>query len=423
MSDLSREVGQDLSEGAMKRRCIAISLLQEYMKLPSQPCLVPSADGALDTVVLTIPAYALKGQGNPLWKVYADLILKLPGYTKLQILTHRSRKKTLQQWVEEQGLAGRVGIAGIPDNISMTIWAEDDFELVHDKGGKLFMVQPHSNRRTADELASYYAGREFGWERVKVPVYFEGGNILVGDDFFFLGANYAVDTFHDLGELLVQDRDLNARKVITALYQQYLDQERTLYLIGSSLQLPAEEERSLTLNGEQWKERLYVKNSEGTVQPIFHIDMFITLAGRNGEGKYQVLVGDPRMASGLLGNNTCTWATTEAFDDIAETLRKLGFEVIRNPLPLTYVDDENQKVRKWYFATSNNALVEVQEGKKTVWLPSYGHGNWQELRLTDDKNREIWESLGFEVVMLEDFHPFAEFSGATHCIKKYLRRG
>jgi len=421
--ELGREKEQDLSDRAMHHRCIAISLMQEYMTLPSQPCLVPSANGALDAVVLTIPAYALQGQDNPLWKVYADLILKLPSYVSYYILTHASVKHSLEQWAEQHQLLPRVKLAAVPDNIRMTIWAEDDFELVHDNGGELFMVQPHSNRRTDDELASYYAAQTYGWIPVKVPIYFEGGNILVGDNFFFLGADAAVHTFYDLGQLLVQDKNLNAKKGVTELYQKYLDRERTLFFVGTTLQLPAEQKRTFTYQGETWTEVLYLKNGEGTVQPVFHIDMFITLAGRNQRGKYQVLVGDPRMAAELTGNQNTALANPEAFDEVAQTLCRLGFEVIRNPLPLTYVDDEAEKLRKWYFASYNNALVEIKTGEeKTVWLPSYGYGNWEELQRTDAENRTIWQRLGFQVIMLEDMHPFAEYAGATHCIKKYLRK-
>jgi hypothetical protein len=55
-------------------------------------------------------------------------------------------------------------------------------------------------------------------------------------------------------------------------------------------------------------------------------------------------------------------------------------------------------------------------------MPSYGHGSYERLRVTDERNKEIWEGLGFEVRMLGDFHPFAANLGAAHCIKKYLAR-
>lgn len=422
ITELNKEEEQVLNGQAMSRRSIAVSLLQEYQTLPLQPRLVPSADGALKALALTIPAYAMAGEDNPYWKVYTDLILKLPSYTRFFILAHASVRESVQEWVQEQALEHRVQLATVPDAIEMTVWAEDDFELVHDPDGVPYMVQPHSNRRAGDELASYYAARQFGWQRVKVPVYFEGGNVLVGDDFFLLGANYGVDTFLDLRYML-QGEGNHLKKKLTELYQQYLDRDRILYLICTTLQLPAEQERLIKLNGEDWKEILYARNTEGTVQPIFHIDMFLTLAGRNAQGKYHVLVGDPRVASRMLGNNFDDLATPEAFDEIAELLERLKFEVIRNPLPLVYVDDAQEKVRKWYYASYNNALVEVNsQEEKTVWLPTYGHGNWQELQQVDQRNKEIWEGLGFTVILLEDYHPLAEFAGSVHCITKYVER-
>ena len=103
-------------------------------------------------------------------------------------------------------------------------------------------------------------------------------------------------------------------------------------------------------------------------------------------------------------------------------LGRLGFEVTRTPLPRVYVDYPEERVRQWYFATSNNCLVEVADGSKRVWLPTYGHGPWAALRATDEANQAIWEKLGFEVVPLGNFHYFAQNLGALHCIKKYLAR-
>jgi hypothetical protein len=142
---------------------------------------------------------------------------------------------------------------------------------------------------------------------------------------------------------------------------------------------------------------------------------------RSANGKYQLLVVDPAKASSILGQATPAYAMQRVFDNIAENVGKAGFEVLRNPLPLVYVDDPAAKERLWYFATANNALVQNSPAKR-VWLPTYGHGAWAELGATDQANKQIWESLGFAVTLLSDFHPFAENLGAVHCIKKYLAR-
>ena len=161
----------------------------------------------------------------------------------------------------------------------------------------------------------------------------------------------------------------------------------------------------------------------GTAQPIFHIDMFITLAGRGASGRYRLLVGSPSDADRILGRPPQPQGMPELFDDVARTLERQGFEVLRNPLPVTSVDDPDARQRTWYFATSNNALVQIDaEAGDAVWLPTYGHGPWSELDATDAENKRIWEELGFAVQQLADFHPFAQNLGAVHCIKKYLER-
>ena len=258
----------------------------------------------------------------------------------------------------------------------------------------------------------------------QAPLYFQGGNVLVGDDFFFIGGDYPANSLRYINNVILPNAGESPADAVRRLYREYMDGQRTLHYIGSTVQVPAQTERQITVNGESWTELLYLGNRPGTVQPLFHIDMFLTLAGRDTAGRYQVLVGDPRLAATLLGARLWPHAMVNVFDNIAEELRRRGFAVTRNPLPLAYVDDASTKERIWYFATANNALVQIpQAGVRDVWLPSYGFGNWTSLSVTDTGNRQIWESLGFQVHMLGDFHPFAENLGAVHCIKKYLARG
>lgn len=427
IEELANESRQDLPESGMKRRAIAMTLLQQYSELPQQPSLVPSADGSLEAMVFSVPAYVFKHDDNPLWKVYSDLFRKLPDYTELHLLVPDggSTKAKLSSWLTENGMADRAFFHEVPDAVKILVWAEDDYEVVRDKAtGDLYVVQPHSHRRAADDYTGYFLSKSLGIHRIKTPLYFEGGNLLIGDDFFLMGADYIVDSMLDLSGVLLPEDGTLATEQLAKLFKRYLDSERRFLQVGSLLYVPQEADQDFELNGETWTETLHNKNVEGTMQPLFHIDMFLTLAGRNAAGKYQVLVGDTRLAAEVLGEELGVYGIPNVFDDVAALLERQGFEVIRNPLPVTYVDNPEEKRRKWYYATSNNAVVEIKsDTDKTVWLPTYGHGNWEYLRKTDEANKQVWEKLGFKVIQLEDFNPFAEKSGALHCIKKYLRRG
>jgi hypothetical protein len=89
---------------------------------------------------------------------------------------------------------------------------------------------------------------------------------------------------------------------------------------------------------------------------------------------------------------------------------------------LVYQDNHINKSRLWYFASANNALVEIDGERKTVWLPTYGYGRWSNLEVTDRMNDTIWSQLGFETRMVGDFHPFAVNLGALRCVTKCLVR-
>lgn len=247
--------------------------------------------------------------------------------------------------------------------------------------------------------------------------------MLIGDDFVLLGVDYlfnTLETFRTSGAVSVP-QGADPFDYISGLFRRTFGEDRTLSFPGTRLPVPQFQEGPIQVDGREWVERRYL--GTGQRQPIFHIDMFLSLAGRNDSGRYRVLVGSPTEADRLLDRPPSGYAMHEIFDDVASRLAADGFEVIRNPLPLTYVDFPDEQAREWYFATSNNCLVEITGDSRRVWLPTYGHGPWEELKATDDANKRLWESLDFEVTQLGDFNIFAQNLGAVHCIKKYLLRG
>jgi hypothetical protein len=340
-------------------------------------------------------------------------------------VVHEACIETIRNWANKNKMDERMQFVTVPSYIDITIWAEDAYVIVEDKEtDEKYFLEPNCFPRWGDGFIGNFASKALNYKRCWLPLYFEGGNMLVGDDFFMIGADYPVLSMNHMFDLLSHNKEESKVHLVRELYQSYFDSDREMIMVGSTLPVPSREEKEFELNGEIWKQYYYNKNEKGTVQPVFHIDMFISLAGRDVDGNYRVLIGDPRMAAELLGQELYPYAMAEIFDNIAENLERINFKVIRNPMPLIYMDDEKTKVRTWHFATSNNVMVEIiDEKNKTVWLPSYGYGNWKELKITDQRNKEIWEELGFQVVMLGDFHPLVQYSGSLHCIKKYLARG
>ena len=404
---------------------------------PASPSLVATASGAIARLLLTIPRYAVQGgAGNPYAAVYRDLIAKLPAATELVILTHDAVADDVRGWLAAAGRSGRTTpghdeVVVTDDFLGFSVWAEDAYVVISEDadgaagtaGAPHAFVEPAAFPRYGDALVADQVSSAAQLGLYQAPLHLQGGNVLIGDDFFFIGIDYPLLTFAE--GILTAPSQAGEDELLRQVYRRYLDAERTFVPVGTTLPVPSAARREIRLQGVTWIEEIYAGNAPGTRQPIFHIDMFVSLAGRGADGRYRVLVGDPRMAAQLTGEPLQPHAMASVFDDIARDLARRGYVVTRTPLPLVYADDADARVRSWYFATSNNVLVHAPDGTRpSVYIPTYAHGPFADtLAATDQRNAEIWESLGYDVVALGDFHPFAINLGAAHCIKKYLARG
>jgi hypothetical protein len=418
---LQMRTAADFSDATMAGKSLEhVFKLDVARARPAQPSLIGSAIGRIDQLLLTVPAYAAHSLGY----IYKDILRKLPDTTSFVIATHESTKGIVKQWTEECNASDRCEVFDIADHLHFSIWAEDGYVAAHDKAsGKTYLIEPFSFPRYGDGLIADFVANATSIDNTQAPLYFQGGNVLIGDDFFLIGADYPKKSSGYIGDHLLPKGGENRADFIRNLYNDYLDRERRLIYIASTISVPHETEQKIRLNGDEWTEILYAGNHQGTVQPLFHIDMFLTLVGRQPGGKFKVLVGDPKLAAQELKEPVSPYAMQEVYDNVAKGMKNAGFEVERNPLPLVYSDDIGRKERTWYFATSNNCLVQnSQTHGKIVWIPTYGYGPWSKLAATDEANKRIWERMGFEVRQLGDFHPLASNLGALHCIKKYLNR-
>ena len=419
-----------LDAKALGRAAIASAALQAGVDVvrpsPDKPRIVSSAHGALRHLLLCYPSYA--GGDDVYRDVFVDLLRQLPSDVELTVVAHAAVVEDLRRAVEATRPQAVTTVVEAPDYLAYTVWAEDPYVVVDDVESdppRSFLVEPFTFPRAGDSVLAELVAEASAIQSIQSPLYFQGGNILIADDLVLIGVDYLYETLETLTRyqpvLGLPDEPGQARGFVVDLFRQTFDPERAFFFVGTRLRAPDVETRPLTIDGEEWTEVLYA--GTGLQQPIFHIDMFVSLTGRGEGGRYRVLVGSPAEADRILGRPTLPQAMNELFDDVARQLKAQGFEVLRNPLPLTYVDDPAARQRFWYFATSNNCLVQIDETKGDhVWLPTYGHGAWSELEATDDANRVVWEGLGFTVHQLADFNVFAQNLGSVHCIKKYLAR-
>ncbi len=179
-------------------------------------------------------------------------------------------------------------------------------------------------------------------------------------------------------------------------------------------------------------------------QGIFHIDLFITLAGAENGIEY-ILIAEPVL--GFIPNddtaadllefaNLIINETAKVINSIISNLEKntqRKFTVIRNPMPLIVFEefryDLGKWQRNWNWASFNNCLVEIynRDSKKikNVWLPNYkvaGMGI-SLLPTFTIQNKFIFEALGFSVFQMKnDYSLLANMRGSLHCITNIIYR-
>jgi hypothetical protein len=401
---------------------------------------VSSAHGPIRHVLLWYPTHSVADAG-PYQRTYGDLLANLPATTEITIVAHPKVVKEITALADaRRPAASTTTIVRAPASVAFSVWAEDAFVVVTDldrRPSVTFLLEPERFPRVGDFQMAELVATASPMETAQSPLIFQGGNVLIGDDFALVGADYLDDSVATLdGSGSVEDFPATGsarakEDFVKRLFREQFDPARTFFFPASQPAARAAD-AIIEIDGEKWLET--VEAGRGNRQPIFHIDMFLSLAGRAG-GKYQILVGDPGLADRTLGWQPVAHNLQAEFDGIASQLRRQGFSVRRTPLPYVSVDlrgtfevdVDGQPVevageRFWYFATSNNCLVQIDGAAKDVWLPTYGHPPFEELAAIDAVHRRTWESLGFTVHQLGDFHLFAMRLGALHCIKKYLAR-
>lgn len=364
--------------------------------------LVSSCDGAITRLLITIPS-SLTGA---LKDTYLDVFSNLPQHISPVVATNVSSVSIVSNWLMDGGIFDRSELVALDDSVMLSVWTQDfclAFGGPHHASSTWLATSKsgHSgDAQLVDALKSVDRLRH-----IEMPQPIDGGNLLVGDEFLLVGA----DSAKALSRI--------SARLPTAF------RHKEVHIIGRDADVPEEAVEPTTIVGEGWTVRHYWGNRPGTRQPLFHIDLFVTLAGRATDGRSRILVGDPSAAANLLRRPIVERMMQPIFDQIADDLAGNGFQVIRNPLPLAYMDEPDKRLRTWYFASSNNAWVQnCDRHGNVVWLPSYGHGNWPELTATDRANADIWRSLGYEVRMIRNCQPLAENRGGLHCLGKILSR-
>jgi hypothetical protein len=328
-------------------------------------------------------------------------LLNLSGrFDRISLAVHEGEAESFRILVEDLGIGAKTEIIEAPAGAALWPWAQDRV-TVFQNGSDVHVLESADAGDYTGAAAAFALGIA---NRAVSDLPQPGGNVLVDGKVCFVGA--------DFGEARIDTR-------------------RGIEIIACQpLQRRGPTRFEMTPGDLSWRQDIDRSiAADGSRQPVFHIDMFMSLAGTAPDGTPRIMLGDPVWASELIGLPLPEGFPLKAFQQIEFGLRLRGYEVMRNPLPFIYFDDPDSKLREWFYASANNCWVECPDapGEEDhaggrVFLPEYGFGAWPELRATDDANVAIWEGLGFEVIRGGDFLPLADQLGSLNCVTRILER-
>lgn len=436
----------------------------------NRPQLVSSIEGRISELLITIPGHHHKYSDIPYYSIvntfsrlgrkviiYSNRLNKEKRITaetrfnlqdpRVEALLSRKRGEELHASIDmKRMLKDGIDMMATKAPLTGTGWAQDLFCVLKIDDQDLVLLQPVYSRQKkfGDKLISMQLAsvRENHMYMRPTTLILEGGNILRIDDYALIGLNTLAQ---NVIELLGKNSE-TAPEDLTQL------EERIAAELGVN---------EVIWVGHNGCKQSLTQPGEFTYQPFFHIDLFLTPAGKVFRGDTTVellLVGDVAMANdlieGKLGHRVHSGLPISKMDwpdlyldemmsfftlyNQENTGKRSAFELVR--LPLLFEKGQDAKSVLYSY---NNAVVEEFDGKKHIFLPNYvkwekDYDQEKEINERDDLQNKKFKLLQLEVERIlhetaqftaiywvghgSHFRDFAYAEGALNCLTKVLRR-
>lgn len=314
---------------------------------------------------------------------------------------------------------------------AFSIWIQDPFVVLNNET-ETHLLEPLPNLLLRPEDSQIINGTILGktsrpivnHEILNKHFKFHGGNILAGKDFIIAGGDNMNDALPEPTQLETYRENI----------QKYFAPNiplSNIHIIShrySKIKIPNEVYKGISNSPDIDLHVDYIKGKWALDyhQPLYHLDLFISLAGKSGDNKNRLVI--PYVMSYFAEAQSAVEYMNVYFQNIVDELRLKEFEIYRNPIALQAM--EYKRSTRWYFTTYNNCIVQVNDeiqDDNRVWLPTFGgdygeYQNWDYLTALDNANIDLWKRLGFNVHPLPNYHPIAYRKGGPHCMIKCLER-
>ncbi|MEL6832822.1 MAG: hypothetical protein AAFP77_07510 [Bacteroidota bacterium] len=393
-------------------------------------------------------------RGPEFKEIFEELVCKLPKYTTIVIwVNRRGQEKIIQEMINNMSCLGikrtiQVKVKSPSFSDDFRVWARDQFVTLSDKQVVESANAPY-NHDLAEDLESQGVimdivqdpNPKYGGFRI------HGGNILFDQDIVLIGANQFYRLTMSIRSKLSPIEQIKGTRIVKSYIRRYLGLANNVKIIpvGQATYTKGDTRgrrgKGSIFDHNLWQikppkpKQLSVRTLTRSALPdeYVHIDMFISLTGE----RVEIVTGKPGkpvlfLAQPVALNPKHTRAANRLEELLLGIVNKLqnpnsrneesGFIVMRNPVPLI---SEGRDDAVYHIGMYNNCLVErISDQEKRVYLPSYATGGYRRnLKVFDQLNRQLWENLGYQVVMIEaNFHNYAKQRGSLHCISNELER-
>lgn len=297
---------------------------------------------------------------------------------------------------------------------------QDPFVVMKNRLGESALMESFRSLNPKNQYVAEQVGAATGMLVRPTEAWVEGGNILVGNDFALVGMNLLYHNREILfpGKELLEKiggstayAGLSVKDALTGMFKRLLG-VRYLRWVG------VEDPMSLNMEVDQGKYGL---------QPFFHLDHYITLAGMTDDGDELVLVGsiDTDYVDGPVElYKEDLMKLNGMLNEVENQLRRSGttepgprFEFRKLPMGGKLV--EKGKGHKFIPYSYNNCHVEWYHGVKRLYMPKYPQTAGLEEEILREMVGKKFPPFKFINYGLEHY---AESGGSLHCLTKVLKR-
>ena len=307
-------------------------------------------------------------------------------------------------------------------------WVQDPFCVLSGPEGVTTLLEPYFFEKINNRFLAEQLSHGHGTLIRSTRFHLEGGNILVGDDYMLVGMDCAEEN-----RVKVFGGKIDLEEACEKLTKDFRELFGVNYVIWIGSKSPLTNPLKMPMGPH-------------LLQPIFHIDMFLTLGGKSNSEKHQgdelVFVADIHFnpsevnpyddVKGHEENDPRFVHLNEFKNSLDETARYLEEYHLNQPgpqfhvkrLPMQVILSEQEETTVYSY---NNCLVEYYHGIRRAYLPQFRllehNGENPRCECSHCRARKAFEGLGFRVTFVDDtFDQRAKLRGGLHCITKVLRR-